>query len=52
MLRGMGLPLERVQGSIRFSLGRGTREEDVDRAAEIVAAAVARQRSLAVAGRR
>jgi cysteine desulfurase len=47
VLRGMGLPLERVQGSVRFSLGRGTREEDVDKAAELVAAAVARQRSLA-----
>jgi cysteine desulfurase len=52
VLRGMGLPLERVQGSIRFSLGRGTREADVERAAEIVAAAVARQRSLAGAARR
>ena len=47
VLRGMGLPLERVQGSVRFSLGRGTREEHVDRAAELVATAVARQRSLA-----
>lgn len=46
VLRGMGLALERVQGSVRFSLGRGTREGDVDRAAELVAAAVARQRSL------
>jgi cysteine desulfurase len=46
VLRGMGLPLERVQGSVRFSLGRGTREADVDRAAEAVAAAVGRQRSL------
>jgi len=47
VLRGMGLPLERVQGSVRFSLGRGTREAEVDRAAELVVAAVARQRSLA-----
>jgi cysteine desulfurase len=47
VLRGMGLPLERVQGSVRFSLGRGTRERDVDRAADAVQAAVARQRSLA-----
>jgi cysteine desulfurase len=46
VLRGMGLPLERVQGSVRFSLGRATREADVDRAAELVAAAVAKQRSL------
>jgi cysteine desulfurase len=47
VLRGMGLPLERVQGSVRFSLGRGTREADLDRAAETVATAVAKQRSLA-----
>jgi cysteine desulfurase len=46
VLRGMGLPLERVQGSLRFSLGRGTREADVERAAAEVSAAVARQRSL------
>jgi cysteine desulfurase len=51
VLRGMGLPLERVQGSVRFSLGRGTREEHVDRAAELVATAVTRQRSLAGASR-
>jgi cysteine desulfurase len=44
VLRAMGLPPERVQGSVRFSLGRSTTEEDVDRAADIVAAAVARQR--------
>jgi cysteine desulfurase len=50
VLRGMGLPLERVQGSVRFSLGRGTRGEHVDRAAEAVAAAVAKQRSLRPAG--
>ena len=46
VLRGMGLPLERVQGSVRFSLGRGTREPDVDRAAEVTATAVAKQRAL------
>src|SRR6266542_1143223 len=44
VLRGMGLPMERVQGSVRFSLGRATREQDVDRAAETVATAVAKQR--------
>ena len=46
VLRGMGLPLDRVQGSVRFSLGRGTREADVDRTAAEVATAVARQRSM------
>jgi cysteine desulfurase len=44
VLRAMGLPLERVQASLRFSLGRGTTAEHVDRAAELVAEAVAKQR--------
>jgi cysteine desulfurase len=44
VLRAMGLPPERVQSSLRFSLGRGTREEDVDRAADVVAAVVRRMR--------
>jgi cysteine desulfurase len=44
VLRAMGLPPERVQGSVRFSLGRSTTEGQVDRAAEMVAAAVTRQR--------
>jgi cysteine desulfurase len=44
VLRAMGLPAERVQGSVRFSLGRSTTEPQVDRAAELVAAAVERQR--------
>jgi cysteine sulfinate desulfinase/cysteine desulfurase-like protein len=35
---------------LRLSLGRWTREEDVDRAAEAVIGAVARLRSLAPAG--
>jgi cysteine desulfurase len=45
VLRGMGLPVERVQASIRFSLGRTTTEAQVDRAAALVAEAVDRQRS-------
>jgi cysteine desulfurase len=44
VLRAMGLPLERVQGSLRFSLGRGTTAEHVDRAAPLVADAVEKQR--------
>ncbi len=44
VLRAMGLPPERVQSSLRFSLGRTTTEADVDRAADIVTAVVARQR--------
>ena len=46
VLRAMGLPLERVQASLRFSLGRGTTPEHVDRAAELVAEAVEKQRRL------
>jgi cysteine desulfurase len=54
VLRGMGLPMERVQASLRFSLGRSTDEAVVDHAAELVAEAVARQRRTAGAhaGRR
>ena len=33
VLRAMGLPPERVQSSLRFSLGRGTTEPEVLRAA-------------------
>jgi cysteine desulfurase len=46
VLRGMGLPAERVQGSIRLSLGRATTADAVDRAAEAVAAAVEKQRAV------
>jgi len=51
VLRAMSIPTERVQGSVRFSLGRSTREADVDRAAETVSVAVAKQRALAVTSR-
>lgn len=44
VLRAMGLPMERVQASLRFSLGRGTTAEYVDRAAQLVAEAVEKQR--------
>jgi cysteine desulfurase len=44
VLRAMGLPMERVQGSLRFSLGRATTVEQVDRAAEATLAAIKRQR--------
>jgi cysteine desulfurase len=50
VLRAMGLPLARVQGSLRFSLGRSTKEADMDRAAGMVAEAVARQRQTARVG--
>ncbi|HET7292202.1 MAG TPA: cysteine desulfurase family protein [Vicinamibacteria bacterium] len=44
VLRAMGLPLSRVQASLRFSLGRGTTADEVERAAALVAEAVTRQR--------
>jgi cysteine desulfurase len=48
VLRAMGLPLERVQGSVRFSLGRGTTPDQIDRAAAAVSEAVERQRRVAL----
>jgi cysteine desulfurase len=45
VLRAMGFPPERVESSLRLSLGRSTTEEQVDRAAGIVRDCVARQRS-------
>jgi cysteine desulfurase len=46
VLRAMGLPPERVQGSLRLSLGRFTSEADVERGAAAIAQAVERQRSM------
>jgi len=45
VLRAMGLPAERVQASLRFSLGRATTGAQLVRAADGVRAAVERQRS-------
>ena len=42
VLRAMGLPQERVQGSVRFSLGRGTTAADIDDAVAAVDAALSR----------
>ena len=44
VLKAMGFPPERVQSSLRLSLGRGTTEDEVDRAADIIVAVVGRQR--------
>jgi cysteine desulfurase len=44
VLRAMGLPPERVQSSLRLSLGRTTTDADVDRAGDVIAAVVARLR--------
>jgi cysteine desulfurase len=46
VLRAMGLPVDRVQASLRFSLGRGTSAAEIDEAATRVAEAVEKQRQL------
>ncbi|MBN1146358.1 MAG: selenide, water dikinase SelD [Anaerolineales bacterium] len=42
VLQAMRVPTEWAMGTVRFSVGRGTTREEVDQAAEIVAAAVRR----------
>jgi cysteine desulfurase len=49
VLRAMGLPVERVQASLRFSLGRGTTAAEIDEAVARVAQAVERQRQASAA---
>lgn len=44
VLKAMGFPRERVNAAIRFSLGRTTTEEEVDRAVRIVTTTVDRLR--------
>jgi cysteine desulfurase len=51
VLQGMGLPRERVEGSIRFSLGRLTAEEDIDTIVDLLPAMIARLRQAAPVGR-
>jgi cysteine desulfurase len=47
VLAAMGLPVWRVQGAIRFSLGAGTTADEVDRVLAVLPAIVSRLRSLA-----
>jgi cysteine desulfurase len=47
VLVAMGMPRELALGTIRFSLGRESSRSDVDRAAEVVPAVVAKVRKLA-----
>ncbi|MBD3348139.1 MAG: selenide, water dikinase SelD [Candidatus Eisenbacteria bacterium] len=42
VLEAMGVPVEWAMGTVRFSVGRWTTEEEIDRAAEVVAEAVSR----------
>jgi cysteine desulfurase len=51
VLRAMGLPEERVRGSMRFSVGMPTTRAEVDDAAERIVACVRRLRAVALAGR-
>jgi len=45
VLKAMGLPLERVQGSLRFSLGRLTTQAEIDRTVAAVTTAADRLRA-------
>jgi cysteine desulfurase len=47
VLKAMGLSPQRVESSLRLSLGRGTTEDEVDRGAEIIRACIDRQRASA-----
>ena len=46
VLRAMGFPAHRTQNSIRFSLGAGTTDADVDRVVAVLPAVVEKLRSL------
>ena len=47
VLKAMGFPAHRTQNSIRFSLGRGTTEADIDRVVDVLPGIVEKLRSLA-----
>ncbi|MEY3588073.1 MAG: hypothetical protein RJA47_669, partial [Actinomycetota bacterium] len=42
VLAAMGVPRSRMMGSVRFSLGHDTTEDDIDRAIEVTVAAAQR----------
>ena len=44
VLTAMGIPLDYAMGTVRFSVGRGTTEEQIDRAVEIVLQGIERIR--------
>ena len=46
VLLSMGIPHEQAHGSLRFSLGKWTREEDIDRVIEVLPGIVARYRRM------
>ena len=47
VLAAMGVPTELARGAVRFTLGRTTSADDVDRAAAVVVGAVQRLRRAA-----
>ena len=47
VLMAMGIPPEMAHGSLRFSVGRGSADTEVDKAVEVLAQVVARLRSIA-----
>jgi cysteine desulfurase len=51
VLEAMGVSADRARSSLRFSLHRGTSEEEIDRAIELVTSQVARMRELSVVTR-
>jgi cysteine desulfurase len=51
VLEAMGLSAERARSSLRFSLHRGTSDEEIDRAIDLVTTQVARMRELSVVTR-
>ena len=51
VLEAMGLTRDRARSSLRFSLHRGTSEEEIDQAIELVMTQVARMRELSVVTR-
>jgi cysteine desulfurase len=52
VLRALGLPEARAQGSLRFGLGRSTTAEQIDRAADRIVEQVRRLRALSPRGAR
>jgi len=51
VLEAMGVTADRARSSLRFSLHRGTSEEEIDRAIELVTSQVTRMRELSVVTR-
>ena len=52
VLRAMNLPTHRAQNSIRFSLGAGNTEEEIDRVIGVLPVVVKKLRSLSAVGAR